>query len=366
MDLSMILTKLRVIIISIILILLLLVILVITLIFINSSGEPKPFLDEDGKILPLSISERNYIEVDGGKLGFYIKGKNINNPVLLYLHGGIPDYFLTQKFPTGLDEIFTVVWWDQRGAGISYDAWHKEITADDLINDTKAITDYLRDRFSQDKIYLMAHSGGSFLAVKVITRYPGLYKAYIAVAQIAYQKLSEKKASEYIIEQYRNDKSKRDLVQSLIDHPIILTEPIPEEYTKVRDSAMHDLGVGTMRDMKSVITGVFIPSLLFKEYSLKDKINLWKGKATSGISVMWNEIISQDLAKENTKFKIPVYFFHGIFDYTCSYQLAKEYFDIIEAPEKGFFTFNNSAHSPIFEEPVESINIIKAKVLKKK
>ncbi|PKL18523.1 MAG: alpha/beta hydrolase [Spirochaetae bacterium HGW-Spirochaetae-5] len=365
MNLSKILKKLKVAIISILLIILLLVISVFTLIFINSSGEPVPFLDENGKILPSSISEKNYIEVDGGKLGFYIKGKNKNNPILLFLHGGMPFYFITQDFPTGLDEIFTVVWWDQRGAGISYDAWHKDITADDLINDTKAITDYLRNRFSQDKIYLMAHSGGSFLAVKVITRYPDLYKAYIAVAQIAYQKLSEKKASEYIIEHYRNDKSKRNIVQSLIDHPIILTEPIPEEYTKVRDSAMHDLGVGTMHNMKGVITGIFVPSLLFNEYSLKDKINLWKGKATSGISVMWNEIISQDLAKENTKFEMPVYFFHGIFDYTCSYQLAKEYFDVIKAPEKVFFTFNNSAHSPIFEEPLESINIIKTKILKK-
>ncbi len=50
----------------------------------------------------------------------FIKGKNTRNPVLLYLHGGIPDYFLTQRYPKGLDEHFTVVWWEQRGSGLSY------------------------------------------------------------------------------------------------------------------------------------------------------------------------------------------------------------------------------------------------------
>jgi hypothetical protein len=50
----------------------------------------------------------------------FIKGKDSSNPVLLYLHGGMPDYFLTQDYPTGLDEYFTVVWWEQRGSGLSY------------------------------------------------------------------------------------------------------------------------------------------------------------------------------------------------------------------------------------------------------
>ena len=53
----------------------------------------------------------------------FIKGKNAGNPVLLYLHGGMPDYFLTDHHPTGLDEDFIVVWWEQRGSGLSYSAY---------------------------------------------------------------------------------------------------------------------------------------------------------------------------------------------------------------------------------------------------
>ncbi|PSB40073.1 hypothetical protein C7B69_00265 [filamentous cyanobacterium Phorm 46] len=173
---------------------------------INSAGKPKSYLGEDGKVLPNSISEKGFVDINGGRLGFFIKGKTLNNPVLLYLHGGMPNYFFTEKYLTGLDDIFTIVWFEKRGAGLSYTARYKdrEITIDDLISDTKEITNYLRNRFAQKKIYLMAHLGGSYLSIKTIAKYPELYAAYIGVCQISFQKLSEKKAYDYIIEQYKN------------------------------------------------------------------------------------------------------------------------------------------------------------------
>ena len=60
---------------------------------------------------------------------------------------------------------------------------------------------------------------------------------------------------------------------------------------------------------------------------------------------------------------IPVYFFEGIYDYTCSYTLAKAYFEQLKAPVKGFYTFEQSAHSPLFEEPEKMQNILQEDVL---
>src|SRR5689334_25432580 len=77
--------------------------------FWSYPGKPAPFLDENGKPLPKSISEKVFVDINGVRQGMFIKGKNINNPVLLYLHGGMPDYFLTEKYPTGLEDYFTVV-----------------------------------------------------------------------------------------------------------------------------------------------------------------------------------------------------------------------------------------------------------------
>lgn len=337
------------------------------LVLINSSGKPKPFLDENDNIIPNSISEKRYLELNGAEFGLFIKGKDKNNPVLLMLHGGMPFYFITQKYPTGLEELFTVVWWDQRGAGLSYNSKYnyQDITVDDLIEDTKEFTNYLRERFSQEKIYLMGHSGGTYLGIKTIEQYPELFTAYIGISQITNQKLSEQKAHQYILEQYENDQSKRKYARQLRENLIELSEPIPDAYYEIRDYAMHDLGVGTMRNMNSVVTGLFIPSLLFREYTLGEKFNLWRAKINSGVSVIWDEVISHDLSKESTQFKIPVYFLHGIYDYTVNYELAYDYFSKIKAPEKGFYTLKESAHSPIFEEPGKCLKIISEEILKK-
>ena len=88
-----------------------------------SQGKPKSFLDESGKPLEGSISEKIHLSINGIEQGMFIKGKDVNNPVLLYLHGGMPDYFLTRKYPTGLEDYFTIVWWEQRGSGLSFNLW---------------------------------------------------------------------------------------------------------------------------------------------------------------------------------------------------------------------------------------------------
>jgi pimeloyl-ACP methyl ester carboxylesterase len=74
-------------------------------------------------------------------------------------------------------------------------------------------------------------------------------------------------------------------------------------------------------------------------------------------------MIATDLTAKVPKLNIPVYFFHGIHDYTCSYALAKDYFEELQAPLKGFYTFERSAHSPLFEEPEKMQNILKKDVL---
>jgi hypothetical protein len=96
------------------------VLILLGVLLLLSPGTPKPFLDDSGKPLAGSISEKIRVDINGVEQGMFIKSKNARNPVLLYLHGGIPDYFLMERYPTGLDETFTVVWWKQRGSGLSY------------------------------------------------------------------------------------------------------------------------------------------------------------------------------------------------------------------------------------------------------
>jgi hypothetical protein len=78
--------------------------------------------------------------------------------------------------------------------------------------------------------------------------------------------------------------------------------------------------------MKSVAGGIFCPSLRSPQYTPAEKIKLWRGKLSSGVSVLWDDMLATDLAERVAELALPAYFFHGIYDYTVNYQLAKDYF----------------------------------------
>ena len=340
-----------------------LVLIAAGVLLVLSPGTPKPFLNNNGMPLADSISEKIRVRINDVEQGMFIKGKNIRNPVLLYLHGGMPDYFLTQSYPTGLDENFIVVWWEQRGSGLSYDANAPLalVNTEQLVLDTVAVTNYLRVRFGQEKIYLMGHSGGTFIGMQTAAHAPELYHAYVGVAQMSNQFESEKLAYNYMLQRFKA-RGDTKMVRQLEESPIGITPPLPDRYLKIRDVAMHKLGIGTMHHMTSIVTGLFVPSLLNHEYALGEKIRLWRSKIVAG-DPLWNTQLSTDLTKTMTRLEIPVYFFHGVYDYTVSYLLAQSYFELMIAPVKGFYTFTNSAHSPMFEEPGRMSEIMRTDVL---
>lgn len=81
------------------------------LIMISWGGQVEPFRDEEGNRVENSIAEKVFLETNGVKLGMIIRGKDINNPVLLFLHGGpgVPEYILKEKYLIDLEDYFTVV-----------------------------------------------------------------------------------------------------------------------------------------------------------------------------------------------------------------------------------------------------------------
>jgi len=334
----------------------------------DSPGKPEPFLDENGNLLAGSISEKTFVNINGMQQGMFIKSKDINNPVLLFLHGGpgMPEYWLSQRYPTGLEENFTVVWWEQRGAALSYspEIPPETMTAEQFVADTIEVTNYLRKRFGQEKIYLMAHSWGSYIGIQAVAREPDLYYAYIGIGQISHQIQSEGLAYQYALAYYKEN-GKMNMVRKLEAAPPTMTVPLPTAYEALRDAYMHGAGIGTTRDMKSVVTGIFLPSWQFREYTLGEKVNLWRGKifSRSRSFSLWDKMQITDLSQQVTELEIPVYFLHGTYDYTCAYPLAKNYFEKIDAPVKGFYTFDESAHSPMFEEPEKVKKILLEDVL---
>jgi len=306
------------------------------------------------------IKEKTFVEINGFKQGMFITGEDSTKPVLLFIHGGpgMPEYAISRKYPQILEKHFTVCWWEQRGAGMSFNSKisKEDLSFEYLIKDIATVSKYLKKRFNQEKIYLMAHSGGTFIGIQAASQYPELFEAYFAIAQISNQLESEKIAFNFMTNEYKkmgNKKMLRKLSKYSLDD---LNNPA---YYVMRDKPMHELGVGTTREMKSVIKGVFIPVMTNSDYTLRERINIWRGKSFTTKKVgLWDELVNTDLTNTITKIEIPIYFFHGVYDYTVSYKLALKYFEQIEAPLKEFFSFENSAHSPIFEESEKFEKII--------
>lgn len=336
---------------------------------IVSPGRPRPFADGTSRPVKGSICEKIFVKIGGVTQGMFIRGRDLNNPVLLFVHGGpsFSEYFLVEKYPTGLEHYFTVCYWEERGGGASYTpgVTLESMTLEQLASDAVEVTNYLRERFKKEKIYIMAHSGGTAFAIQAVSEYPQLFHAYIGISQITNQKESEKLACKYMLEQYQ-DAGNSKMVSEFRKYPIADNDSLilPFFNSVLRDKSMHELGIGTMHGMRSIITGVFLPVWTCKAYTLREKFNIWYSKFSFvNKSGLRKQVLNTDITARVPKLEIPVFFLSGKYDLTVNHDLSKEYLDKIVSPVKGFYTFENSAHSPMFEEPGKFIEIIRRDVL---
>jgi pimeloyl-ACP methyl ester carboxylesterase len=298
----------------------------------HSPGRPQPFLDENGNPLTDSISEKIHVNINGIDQGMFIKGKDIHNPVLLFVHGGpgMPEYWLTQRYPTGLEDIFTVVWWEQRGAGLSYsrDIPPETMTAEQFVADTIEVTNYLRQRFGKEKIYLMAHSWGSYIGIQAAAREPDLYYAYIGNGQMVSTIQDDVMGYELALK-YSVERGDAKMVETLQSNgpPPYSGEGMLNKYVTYLD-VLNDY-------MNSPRYTMIVPIIPFvaPEYGLIDKINHTRGLMES-FEVVYPQLQDLDFTTQATHLDVPVFIFAGRDDVNAMSSLVEEYFNVLEVPHK--------------------------------
>lgn len=323
--------------------------------------------DKDRNVLNKGISEIATVKIGKSNQGMIIKSKNIDNPILLFLHGGPgnPEYLLQKKYNINLEDFFTVCWWDQRGSGLSYNASlaNEQMTLDLMVTDTVEITNYLKKRFRVDKIYIMGHSWGSFLGINVVSNYPELYKAYIGIGQVTNQFESEKLGYKSML---KTAKATGDIktVNKLKKYNLTNPDAITTKYLMLRSSIMGKQGNGVFHD-GTLAKNMLKDIILDNEYSLSGKYGYLMGSLKSLKYPLNKSQYTTNLMVKITEIEIPVYIMHGIHDRQVSYSLSLDYFDKLKAPSKKFYTFENSAHSPFMEEKIKFIKIISNDILEK-
>jgi pimeloyl-ACP methyl ester carboxylesterase len=288
---------------------------------------------------PNSVALLERIRIGGVDQSILIRGNDSALPVLLFLHGGpgMPAMYLAHAFQRELEKEFVVVQWDRRAAGKSYrEDISSTLTTEQLVADTIELTNSLRTRFRQDKIFLVGHSWGTYLGILVISRHPELYHAYVGIGQLARLSPIAGIQDEYI----------RQSAILMGDQDAI--KELKEKGSSVRETLLFKFG-GEIHNAKS-----FVPLLLIglaaPEYSLRDALNIPKGVSLYSRNLVYNSI-SGELMDVVTQVDIPVYFFTGRYDYTDPFVLSEQYFSRIDAPEKHLVWFEESAHFPFYEEP---------------
>ena len=261
-----------------------------------------------------------------------------------------------------LEETFTVVYWDYRSMGIAYDKNYDidQITIENLMNDTYQVTQYLKERFAKDKIYIMGFSGGTHLALRAAERHPEDYYALIGMAQVVTDSDDQTtRMYEFMKGVFlsRNDKVSLKKLEECVEKSDDGSVKMTADWTDYV-YLLHKAGGGTIKD-KTEFEGIVLPIIFSKCYTVKEKINYVKAMKMYRTTPLTKELANFDYRIEIPKLDIPTYFISGEYDYNCPWELVEDYENILEAPDKGFYLIPDAAHSPLWENPNKTCEILR-------
>lgn len=301
-----------------------------------------PFKEADGRTVPESIAVLQQVELGGCPQWLLIRGRDISNPVLLFLHGGpgMPAMYLAHAFQRELEKGFVVVHWDRRGAGKSYGKAvpTSSLTDAQLLADALELVSYLKNRFEAPRIYLVGHSWGTRLGMFLVKKAPQDFAAYIGMGQLAFKSEIPAIQDRFIREEGRKA-GKRQAFQELA----LRGRSVHEKWVFKFGGELH----GSTNYWPLVWAGLRAP-----EYTLSDILKIRKGINLYERYFRLVEV-QGDIADEILSVRVPVYFFTGRYDYCVPFELTERYFEKLRAPLKKMVWFEHSAHFPFFEEPLK-------------
>ena len=294
---------------------------------------------------------KEYIEINGLRQNIMTMSTDVGNPVLLIVHGGpgLPDRPLIRKYSGSLAEYYTVVCWDQRGSGLSYTKGPLSING--LLADLKILTEYLRERYNQGKIYIAGHSWGAYLGLRFTAMCPGYVEYYIGTGQEISAIKEEIDRFSFVKEQALKRDDKRVLRK--LDY---YGEPDGYSYGKADKKAKLYISVMIIKyagyfHKNDLISAFRLIPLYFGYY----RLNIFRliAGAVKSLTTLFEEMKTDDPVSEITELETSVLLISGEEDMICPLPTAQRWFENLNAPKKEFVIINNASHMVNFEKPRE-------------
>lgn len=303
------------------------------------------------------INTSMYVDINGTKQWINIYGEDINNPVLLYLHGGPGsatshlDYVITRKWA----DVYTVVTWDQRNSGKSYDASQNDtiITKELFLTDGKELTEFILEYLSKDKITILGHSWGTIFGANLVLEYPEYYDCFIGTGQLVDYLENEEAFKQEAMIWAKNDEEALQLVNQLTPNYTTV------EHFTIKNKIMQKYGYDMMvngADYNLITTIIFNPN-----YSITDWINFFSIDMGSYLDFYTSEEFASFSLNGKYDYQVPFYNINGDKDYQTNYKLAEKYFDQVNAPRKQLYVMENMTHG-LLESDSEGFSEIVHKI----
>ncbi|GAA1893995.1 hypothetical protein GCM10009687_74360 [Asanoa iriomotensis] len=293
--------------------------------------------------IPGGVADLVTVDAGGYRLGVLIRGRNPSAPVLLFVPGapGGMEMGAMRRHLSALEDHFVVATMDRRGGGASYPALDGSppVSLDTGVADTVAATNYLRERFGQDRIYLLAHSGGSLLGALAAARHPELYAAYVGTGQAVDLPETDGIFYDDILSWARatgNNKLERRLVD-LGPPPyqdFYSYEPIVTNTAAVYGQD----GAGSVDDLD-----VAEYTLLDKLHTLNAMMDTWQAQ--------YPDMQRVDLRTDVPRLAVPAYFVQGAQEMRGLAEPFAQWYAQLGAPTKRLFVLDDAGHRALFEQP---------------
>jgi pimeloyl-ACP methyl ester carboxylesterase len=309
-------------------------------------------------VAPSGIQESYKAKIGGIEQWLNVRGQDKANPIIVFVHGGpaAPNMPSIWQFQRPIEEYFTVVNWDQRGAGKTYRTVDPESIGDSLhieryVEDAIEVAEFVRKRYRKDKVILMAHSWGTVVGMNAALQRPDLFHAYVGIGQVINVRDNERISFDYGLEQARkrgNEAAVREM-ETIAPYPG--DQPITRERIIVaRKWAQFYGGLSAYREDS---TYYFDAPRLSPEYDHDDVCAIDRGNLFT-LGRILPEFLGVDF-KGVRSFPIPVVMFMGRHDYTTPSQPTTAWLDKVTAPYKRGVWFEHSAHMIPWEEPGKTL-----------
>lgn len=326
-------------------------------------GYMSPYRDANGQIVAGSISKLEKIMLGGVEQWYTIRGRSDQLPLLLFLHGGpgSPQTGAQRKYNALLEEHYLVVNWDQRGSGKSFSekVEAKSMTLDQLISDADELIEQLLRKYNQKKLYIMGQSLGAVIGLTYANRYPEKIHAYVGINQPVNRTEEEKKSYCFVLEKAKLQGNKKAIKQlEAIGFPENGVYKSMDDMVTQRKWLTKFNGVTHKKNANVINLNYFLSSHL----NLKEKATFMKGFGFSATH-LWEEMTSINLFHRVPEVEIPVYLVMGRHDKIVFLDEVEKYFNLLKAPKKQLFVFEESGHLACFEEEDKFNEIMTKQVL---